>query len=113
MNDTDKTRGVAAARDLEYYGRYLQKRHSRRAVQQMDQGSIERELLLTRALLDELLDLFQEAENGEEKAKLYLPVIARYLKLISDFVKQLGAEDKEDNWGQILDGLSEELGVDL
>jgi hypothetical protein len=104
---------LVSERDLAFYGRYLSSREDEATLAQMEQSSRVRELVAARALTAHLLDELQEADADPAAQRILVPLILRALKLASDLAKELERGEDDDDWDEILDRLSDELGLDL
>jgi hypothetical protein len=96
-----------------YYGRYLAKWQRRGDLAHMDERSLIRELLVARALLDDMLELLRKSEPETAEYKILMPFILRVIKLISDLTKQLGSDKENSHWDQVLDRLGDELDIEI
>jgi len=104
---------AAPGNRAEYYGRYLAKWQRRGDLAHMDERSLIRELLVARALLDDMLELLRKSEPETAEYKVLMPFILRVIKLISDLTKQLGSEQENGRWDEVLDRLGDELDIEI
>jgi hypothetical protein len=105
--------GVEAGEKAAYYGRYLEKWQRSGDLAHMDERSLIRELLVARALLDDMLELLRSSELETAEYKILMPFILRVIKLISDLTKQLGSEQENSHWDEVLDRLGDELDIEI
>lgn len=101
------------AREASYCGRYLASRDDDKMLAQLEERSQIGELILARAMVARLVDHLLEPETGPAESKVFVPLIFRGIKLVSDLLKQLGSEGGGDEWNEVLDRLNEELDINV
>ena len=101
------------AREASYCGRYLASRGDEKMLSQLEDRSQIGELILAREMVARLVDHLQEPQADSAESKVFVPLIFRGIKLVSDLLKQLGSEGGGDQWDQVLDRLGDELDIDI